>query len=231
MVVLGGMPDLQEKELRQRVDELRDKLSRAQRQVAGLREKSRILEMQYEDARNRDRNSNELVMELLERQRELNVMLNRANIMLSRTQEAIALTSVEFNEMAKALPEPKKAEWSDRVAKINELFRKTGIEDAELSGAETPRQPSFADPLGSGEIRKESEEAFGRNQGIWQRTERREPPRVEAEPVDEPAAPTPIPEAPEPEDIDSVQESDELHGNGERPSQVQPKSWWQKILG
>ena len=176
---------MEDNELIQRATKLKDKLTRAQRQLVGLKEKSKCLEMQYQDSREREHHTNELVMELLERQRELNVMLNRANIMLNRTQEAMALTSMEFNEIAKALPEPKKAEWSEKVAKINELFKKTGIQDAELTALESSNQTP-REPFDSTEMKKESEAAFGKKESVWSRTEKRNPPQVEAEIVEEP---------------------------------------------
>ena len=201
---------------------LKDKLNRALRRLEGLKEKSKLLELQYEDARSREKNSSELVMELLERQRELNVMLNRANIMLNRTQEAMALTSMEFNEIAKALPEPKKAEWSERVAKVNELFKKTGIQDAEVLGLDSPDPTSFS----AEEIKKESEQAFGRKESFWAREAHGEPPRVEAEIVDEhePGSKETKPEA---EDEDPLKKiADDYAEN----SESQKKSWWQKAF-
>ena len=175
---------MEEIDLAKRISSLKDKLNRALRRVEGLKEKAKCLEMQYEDARGREHHTNELVMELLERQRELNVMLNRANIMLNRTQETMALTSMEFNEMAKALPEPKKAEWSERVTRINELFKKSGIQDAEVSALESTN-PAAGESFAKDEMKKESEQAFGRKETIWARKEQREPPRVEAEIVEE----------------------------------------------
>lgn len=177
-------------ELLQHIEALKDKLNRAQRQATGLRQKSKYLEMQYDDARNREGNTNELVMELLERQRELNVMLNRANIMLNRTQEAMALSSMELNEMAKALPEPQKAEWADRVSRVNELFKQTGVQDAEMGmlGSGAPKPEGSLD---TDELKRESEEAFGRKQSVWERKEKHEPPRVHAEVVEEETPPEP----------------------------------------
>jgi len=174
-------------ELQQEIAALKDKLNRARRQLAALREKGKYLGMQYEDARAREQRTNEIIAELLERQRELNVMLNRANIMLNRTQEAIALTSIEFNEMAKALPEPKKAEWAERVARINELFKKTGIQDAELIALDGS-QTSTPESLDTDQLIKESHDVFGGKESIWDRARRREPPSVEASKVDEPDA-------------------------------------------
>lgn len=186
-------------------DKIKDKLARALRRLEGLKEKSKLLETQYDDARNREKNSNDLVMELLERQRELNVMLNRANIMLNRTQEAMALTSMEFNEIAKALPEPKKAEWSERVAKVNELFKKTGIQDAEVLGLDSPDAVDFS----ADQLRKESEQAFGRREN--------KPPHVEAEVVED--------HQPSPDAVEQVLEEYDSSAQEE-----EKKSWWQRAF-
>ncbi|MEN6355614.1 MAG: hypothetical protein ABFD83_00870 [Armatimonadota bacterium] len=205
---------------------LKDKLNRALRRLEGLKEKSKLLEMQYEDAKSRENNSSELVMELLERQRELNVMLNRTNIMLNRTQEAMALTSMEFNEIAKALPEPKKAEWSERVAKVNELFKKTGIQDAEVLGLDSPDPTKFS----AEEIRKESEQAFGRKESFWTREAHSEPPRVEAEIVDEHEADV---IAAKPVVESAVSDKDPLNKITEdyaESGESCKKSWWQKAF-
>ncbi|MCE5314147.1 MAG: hypothetical protein ABFD49_11985 [Armatimonadota bacterium] len=207
-------------------DALKDKLNRALRRLEGLKEKSKLLEMQYDDAKNREKNSTELVTELLERQRELNVMLNRANIMLNRTQEAMALTSMEFNEIAKALPEPKKAEWSERVAKINELFKKTGIQDAEVLGLEAPDAAKFS----TDEIDRESQQAFGRKDSFWNASTRPQPPRVEAEPVDEcenvVSEPVSVCESSQP-DINPL---DVITEEYRESAEAQKKSWWQKAF-
>lgn len=221
---------LNEMNLQEEYIKLKDKLHRAMRRMEGLKEKSKLLEMQYTDSKEREQHTQELVMELLERQRELNVMLNRANIMLNRTQEAMALTSLEFNEMAKALPEPKKAEWSDRVAKINDLFKKTGIQDAEIVGLESSNQ--LADPFAKDEMLKESEQAFGRKDSIWNRKENTEPPRIEArivEETDPEEAPAVEPEF-EPVHI-AASVSDDIPQPQEEISDLETKrrTWWQKI--
>lgn len=199
---------MEEHDLQQQFSDLKEKFNKTQRKAAGLKEKAKYLEMQYYDARDREKNTNDLVMELLERQRELNVMLNRANIMLNRTQEVMALTSMEFNEMAKALPEPKKEEWSDRISKVNDLFRKTGVQDAEVLGLESPTGHN-ADSLSADELKRESEEAFPRKASIWNRPEKTEPPRVEVEIVEE-----------EPTD-NSLNEDDLVFG-------PHRKSWWRR---
>jgi len=222
-VVLGDIDFLQ------KLDNYKNKLVRAQRRIAGLSEKAKYLEMQYGDAKQREQNTNDLVMELLERQRELNVMLNRSNIMLNRTQETMALTSMEFNEMAKALPEPKKAEWSDRVQRTNELFKKTGIQDAEMVGLESSNPPHVP-PLETDEMKKESEEAFGKRESIWERTEQRKPSRVEAEAVEEElvtahAAPAATLE----EDSGNGSDAEDLLDGKNLMFPPRRKSWWHKV--
>ncbi|MGC8861448.1 MAG: hypothetical protein ACP5R5_01590 [Armatimonadota bacterium] len=227
-------------ELQQEIAALKDKLNRARRQLAALREKGRLLSMQYEDARAREQRTNEIIAELLERQRELNVMLNRANIMLNRTQEAIALTSIEFNEMAKALPEPKKAEWAERVARINELFKKTGIQDAELIDLEGPEGGTASD-LASDELLKESQRVFGERESIWDRIRRGEPPAVEASRVDEHDPEPGIETArAEPEVVTLSPDSPPDEGEDERQDETDEgslmfpprrKSWWRRAAG
>lgn len=208
-------------ELMQKIEELKTKLVRAEKRVAGLREKSKHLEMQYEDARAREANSHDLVMELIERQRELNVMLNRANIMLNRTQEAMALTSMEFNEMAKALPEPKKAEWADRVAKINDLFKKTGVQDAEVLSLDSAN-PQAAESLETDELSREAQQAFSRKDAIWQRTKVKEPPQVEAVLVEDSA-----PEPPAAQDqATGAALADEAAEGSEPEERAVRKPWW-----
>lgn len=212
---------MDESELLQKTANLKEKLNRALRRVAGLREKSKILEMQYSDAREREKNTNDLVMELLERQRELNVMLNRTNIMLNRTQEAMALTSMEFNEMAKALPEPKKAEWTDRISKVNDLFKKTGIQDAEVVGLDT----HTGETLSSDELENQSREAFGRKESFWQRREVREPPHVQAAVVEDGGIGSEENQQLEPDEPTISLDEDTLVLTPQR------RSWWRKVSG
>ena len=113
------------------LDKLKRRLARALSQKALLREKSRLLEEELAQARAREGNSTELVQQLIERQRELNVMLNRSNLMLNRAQEVNSLLSLEFNEVVQALPEPQRKEKEERINRIQELFRKTGALEKE----------------------------------------------------------------------------------------------------
>jgi len=108
------------------IDELKQKLNRALRAKAVLVERSKQLEQQIRDWRTREDRSDHVVSELLDRQRELNFMLHRANSVLQRIQDANAALSSEFTELVKELPAPQTPDWEQRVAKINELFRKTG---------------------------------------------------------------------------------------------------------
>lgn len=238
---IRGIGTVKQIEPLEHIENLKDKLNRALRQLAGLKQKSKYLEMQYEDSRGREGNTNELIMELLERQRELNVMLNRANIMLNRTQEAMALSSMELNEMAKALPEPKKAEWADRVSRVNDLFKQTGVEDAETgaleSGSVRPVDASF----GKDEMKRESEAAFGKKSSIWDRKEQREPRQVQAEIVEEEEVPNPQQESirlvaddaptPEPVEVPACEAEDNGEPNEEDALlfPARRKSWWRKM--
>lgn len=217
--------------LEQQIQELREKLVRTERRLAALRERSKLLQMQYEDARQREQNTTEIINELIERQRELNVMLNRANIMLNRAQEAMALTSVELNEMVKSLPEPKRAEWAERVAKINELFKKTGVQDAELKPLESSTGTT-SESLNSNELKKESEQAFSKEKLIWEMNGNREPARVEAYPVDEPAGEEQ--QTRTTEVVDSPAQQDSPAEEIDPKTLVFPprrKSWWRRASG
>ena len=107
-------------------EEIKEKLYRALKAKAVLAERSKLLAQQINDSRMREERNDHLVRELLDRQRELNFMLHRANTVLHRIQEANAALSSEFTELVKELPKPSAPDWQERVAKINELFRKTG---------------------------------------------------------------------------------------------------------
>ena len=107
-------------------EQLKEKLARALRAKAVLAEKSRLLEQQVADSRHREDVHNHVVSELLDRQREANFMLHRANSVLHRFQETNMALSSEFTELVKELPAPNAPDWEERVAKINDLFRRTG---------------------------------------------------------------------------------------------------------
>lgn len=222
---------MNEADLIRQLEETKEKLNRTLRRTEGLRMKSKILEQQYEDARERELRSDDLVKELLQRQYEQNVMLNRAHIMLNRAHEAMALASVEVNEMAKALPEPKQAEWSDRVSRINDLFKKTGMQDGDLLGLDSPETPS----LKTDEIKREGEQQFSRSEAIWSREEPHTPQAVHAElmpeddPTDNPLTPT-EPD-PEPAVIDQAAAREAaLEAAAEPQSVPQRRTWWGRIV-
>ena len=132
-------------DLIRQVEELRERLNKLLRQRAALHQKSKQLGERVQDARHRERAQEDLTRELVERQRELNFMLNRANIMLSRVQEANMMLSVEFTEMIKALPEPKAKDVRERIDRMNELFKKTGTasesREEENLGSPEPQTP------------------------------------------------------------------------------------------
>ena len=130
------------------MNEVNAELLHAQMEVNSLTQKVMHLESICGDAKLREQHSRELVMELLERQKELNVMLNRASMMLNRAQEVILSLSAEFTELAEAQPAHKKKEWNEKLSRINELFRQTGVQDAELgTGEEQPALEGIEEPL------------------------------------------------------------------------------------
>jgi len=120
-----GTEELVEDEV---VEHLKERLHRALKAKAILLERSKQLAQQVEDLKRRDDRSSHVVEELLNRQRELNYMLHRANSVLQRMQEANNALSSEFTELIKELPQPQQGdpEWSERVSRINELFKRTG---------------------------------------------------------------------------------------------------------
>ncbi len=127
------------------VEELREKLNKALRERAALYQKSKQLEERIKDFHSYQQAQEEITRELLERQRELNFMLNRANMMLSRAQEANAMLSIEFTDIVKALPEPKAKEFESRIERINELFKKTGVINSDPDGEMS--QPAVKDSI------------------------------------------------------------------------------------
>ncbi len=121
--------------MQQTIRELENKIARLQKERAVFAVKSKLMGDELLHYRARENREYSLVDELLERQRELNVMLNRSNIMLARAQDATAMLSLEFGDLARALPESVQIEVEghtetikveDRVNRINDLFRKTG---------------------------------------------------------------------------------------------------------
>lgn len=130
------------------IQQLKDKLNRTQRTKAVLAERSKLLAQQVDDLRRRDEQSSHLMGELIERQRELNFMLHRANSVFQRMQETNLALSTEFTELVRELPAPESPEWEQRVSKINDLFKKTGemVDEVEsdvfLKGSHSSGVPS-----------------------------------------------------------------------------------------
>ncbi len=180
---------MNDKELQDQISDLREKLARAEGRAVMMKERNELLEKQWEDSRKREAATAEMVKELLERQRELNVMLNRANIMLNRSHEAIALQRNEFAEIAKSLPEPKKAEAHDKIEKINELFKKTGADEAATEGEHTSqaRPVSNTEDSSPNVIDHPTEETNveNRREDWWKKESPHTPEATEAEPVEE----------------------------------------------
>jgi hypothetical protein len=122
------------------IQRLKERLTKLLHQHDLATQKSKMLEEQTERDKQREQMLTDLTHQLMDRQRELNVMLNRANIMLNRAQEANTILSLEFTELCHALPAPEDPEVQDRIHRINDLFRNTGITDAEV--AISPEKPS-----------------------------------------------------------------------------------------
>ncbi len=128
-------------ELERTVQELESKIARLDREKAVFSAKSRLYADELNRSHRREMAQESLVAELVERQHELNVMLNRSNVMLARAHEATAMLSVEFGELARALPEPlaldaedpEMEQIEDRLQRINSLFKKTGSLSAEIA--------------------------------------------------------------------------------------------------
>ncbi len=149
-------------ELERTVQELQSKIARLDREKAIFSAKSRLYADELNRSHRREIAQESLVAELVERQHELNVMLNRSNVMLSRAHEATAMLSVEFGELARALPEPlaldaeapEIGQIEDRLQRINSLFKKTGSLSAEIAetlhrnaaSADVAESPPVASP-------------------------------------------------------------------------------------
>ena len=193
------------------------------RQRSALFQKSKQLDERVQDSRHREHAQEDFARELLERQRELNFMLNRANIMLSRVQEANALLSLEFTEMVKALPEPQKKDLDDRISRINDLFKKTGAGDEsepeENLGSPEPRNPAPPPSFSEAEIIGEPE-PIGRKAKWWQR----ESPPVQQPPDQErvePAATEPPADTRETEEPSLTEANEVVISSNAEPSRPQ----------
>ncbi len=160
-------------ELLAQIRELEQKVARLQRERSVYAAKARLLSQELEKYRSRELRQDNTVETLLERQREMHVMLNRSHIMLAKAQNATAMLSLEFGELARALPETVSAqaeadpeqvqtvqyEIDDRIRRINDLFRMTGELSQEiaetLQGTEKAMngvaEPSPEPPRPSGE--------------------------------------------------------------------------------
>lgn len=98
--------------------------------------KAKMLEEQADRDRQREAMMSQIVQQLMDRQREMNIMLNRANLMLNRAQETNMVLSLEFTELVHALPAPddENTDVKERIQRINDLFKKTGVSDADITG-------------------------------------------------------------------------------------------------
>jgi hypothetical protein len=121
---------------------LKERLNTLLRQKELAAQKAKMLEEQAVRDRKREEMMVQVVEQLMERQRELNVMLNRANIMLGRSHEVNMALSLEFSELVHALPAPEDPEVKERIKRINDLFRNTGAEDAEITTPTSKTEPT-----------------------------------------------------------------------------------------
>ena len=125
-------------ELIQHINKLNNKLNRQLQQVSALRQKSKTLTALCTDANEREAVMNVKVTNLLERQRELNEMLNRANNVLAGSAKALAESNIEFEQMVEALPEDAKSNWTVRVSNLAKLSEDIAHETSELH--DTPEE-------------------------------------------------------------------------------------------
>lgn len=137
----------------ERIRELEAKIAQLQKDRSTFFARSKLLQEELQHYRRRELRQDQTVDTLLERQRELHVMLNRSNIMLARAHEATAMLSAEFGELARALPAPDQAsnpkeaqEVENRVKKINDLFKKTGHLSDEIAQTLRAQPGSMAPP-------------------------------------------------------------------------------------
>jgi len=127
-----------------------EKLNRALRDKAVLGERSKLLQEQVEDFRNREQMSHHVTSELLERQRELTYMLHRASSVLHQLKDTNLALSAEFKHIVNELPPAKDGDLEQTIERVNELFNKThelaeDIEDqifARASKPEPARKPA-----------------------------------------------------------------------------------------
>ncbi|MDO8683544.1 MAG: hypothetical protein Q7N50_08690 [Armatimonadota bacterium] len=114
------------------IQRLKERINKLLHQKDMASQKAKMLEEQTTRDRQREETMNQFVQQLMDRHRELNIMLNRANLMLNRAQDANAILSLEFTELCHALPAPEDSNVKDRIRRINDLFKNTGIADAEM---------------------------------------------------------------------------------------------------
>ncbi len=170
----------EQQKLQQIVREMEIKLAKALRERSVYSTKSRLLAEELEQYRQRELRQDGTVEQLIERQHELNVMLNRSNIMLAKAQDAAAMLSLEFGELARALPEPPPdapvseiVDIESRVSRINNLFKQSGKLSEEI--AETLSE--------SKEAQKRAEKPTDSGGFNWRKTEESRPDPKQEEPV------------------------------------------------
>jgi hypothetical protein len=169
------------------ISRLKERLNKARHQKELAVQKAKMLEEQTVRDKEREGMLTQVLQQLMDRQRELNVMLNRANLMLNRAQETNAILSLEFSELCHALPAPEDPEVKDRIQRISDLFKRTGADDVEISNVaeSTVEQPSvIVTPPPHAEV--QTEEPAPREPAAAPKSR-----RISPEPVPEPIIPEP----------------------------------------
>lgn len=103
------------------IEQLRNRLNRELARVSALKEKSDALESGFSETRDREIQARELIDQLIERQRELNVLLDRAHNTLRSNQEILAQASPQVEEMAAALPDTEQRARIERLKRIRQM--------------------------------------------------------------------------------------------------------------
>lgn len=145
-------------------DELKERLARAVKSKAVLAERSKRLQEQADDLRRREDVIANITTELLDRQRELNLMLHRANSFVHQLRDANLALSSEFKEMVKELPAAKDSDWESMVSRVNDLFEKTHELAGEMEDELFRSKPSDRSDSVSGAAASEPSEQVSRDQ-------------------------------------------------------------------
>ena len=159
-------------------EQLKEKLIRALKAKAVLAERSKRLQQQADGLRSHEDVMNHLASELLERQRELHVMLHRASSVLHQLQNTNLALSAEFTQLVKELPAPKDADWDQTMARVNDLFKKTHELAGEMQDEifRSPAEPGPDEAEGDGAAKTPTADVSGNAPQPQAETAELEPP-------------------------------------------------------